>query len=265
MQRVLTAIGLLAVAFYLIFLSSERAFLVAAVVTGWLCYREYSGLVVAHRIPSPGWLGALCGVYVIVGPQFLPATAAFLPGLALATVLLFIAALRFSTLTDIFPYVAAALLGALYTFAPWRAAIELRVHSVHLLFFALALNWAGDSAAYYIGRKLGRHPLAPVVSPKKSWEGAVASILGSIVLGLLYLGHFMPRLPWWQVMVFAAAGNIAGQFGDLAESAIKRGAGVKDSGNLLPGHGGALDRLDSSLFSLPVVAILYGLFAKSAI
>lgn len=259
MQRVLTAIGLLAVAFYLVFLSSERAFLVAAVITGGLCYREYSGLVVAHRIPSPGWLGALVGVYVVVAPQFLPATAAFLPGLALATVLLFIAALRFSSLTDIFPYVAAALLGALYTFAPWRSAVQLRKESVHLLFFALALNWAGDSAAYYVGRKLGRHPLAPVLSPKKSWEGALASVAGSVLLGWLYLGRFLPRLPWWEVIVLAAVGNVAGQFGDLAESAMKRGAGVKDSGSLLPGHGGVLDRLDSSLFALPVVAVIHDL------
>src|SRR5581483_1326584 len=103
----------------------------------------------------------------------------------------------------------------------------------------------------------------PVVSPKKSWEGAAASVAGSVVFGLLYLGHFMPRLSWWEITGMALLGNVAGQFGDLAESAIKRGAGVKDSGNLLPGHGGMLDRVDSSLFALPVVYALYLLMGKS--
>jgi len=126
-----------------------------------------------------------------------------------------------------------------------------------LLFFALALNWAGDTTAYYIGRQFGRHKLAPVVSPKKSWEGAFASVAGSVIFGLLYLGHFLPLLPWWEIVIIAILGNIAGQFGDLAESAMKRGAGVKDSSNILPGHGGMLDRVDSSLFALPIVYIIY--------
>jgi phosphatidate cytidylyltransferase len=92
-----------------------------------------------------------------------------------------------------------------------------------------------------------------VVSPKKSWEGAIAAVAGSVLFGLLYVGHFLPQIAWWKVASIAIIGNVAGQFGDLAESAIKRGAGVKDSGQLLPGHGGMLDRVDSSLFALPVV------------
>jgi phosphatidate cytidylyltransferase len=125
------------------------------------------------------------------------------------------------------------------------------------LFFALAMNWIGDSAAYYVGRKLGRHRLAPIVSPKKSWEGAIASVLASLLFGLLYLPHLLPELRIWQIVLMAVLGNIAGQIGDLSESAMKRGAGLKDSGTLLPGHGGMLDRVDSSLFSLPVVSAIY--------
>ena len=257
MKRFLTAVGLLAVAFYLIFFASAHGFVVAALVTSWLCYREYAVLVMGHDIPNPGWLGLLCGAYILLAPQFSQLAPYLLPGITLAVISCFVFALRLPSLRDILPYVASALLGAIYTFAPWRISMDLRRESVHLLFFALALNWAGDSTAYYIGRAFGKHPLAPIVSPKKSWEGAVASVLGSILFGLIYLGHFLPRLPWWEIACMAFAGNIAGQFGDLAESAIKRGAGVKDSGNLLPGHGGVLDRLDSSLFALPVVWIIY--------
>jgi phosphatidate cytidylyltransferase len=174
----------------------------------------------------------------------------------------FIAALRQDNLRDVLPQVASAFMGAFYAFAPWRFAIDLRAVSVHLLFFALALNWVGDSAAYYVGRRFGKHKLAPVVSPGKSWEGAGASVIGAILFGVIYLGHFVRQIPWWQVILIAAIASVAGQLGDLAESALKRGAGVKDSGNLLPGHGGMLDRVDSSLFALPVVYVLYSLLTQ---
>ncbi len=257
MKRVLTAVALLLLAFYLIFIVGSVGFVIAALVTGLLCYREYDALVAAQGIPRPGILGALTGIFVLFAPLLPAGSANVLLGLSLGLIVLCIAGLRLSALKDILLYAACALFGALYTFAPWRFAIDLRAASVHLLFFALALNWAGDTAAYYIGRSFGKHPLAPVISPKKSWEGAAASVAGSVVFGALYLGYFTPRIPMWEVITMSVLGNIAGQFGDLAESAIKRGAGVKDSGNLLPGHGGILDRLDSSLFALPVVLLIY--------
>ena len=119
------------------------------------------------------------------------------------------------------------------------------------------MNWIGDSGAYYFGRNFGRHKLAPIVSPGKSWEGAAASLVVSVLFGVFVLPRFV-GIGLWQAAAVSVAANIAGQIGDLAESAIKRGAGVKDSGTLLPGHGGMLDRVDSSLFSLPVLyAVLY--------
>lgn len=253
MKRLLTGVGLIALALYQIYLSPGLIFDAAAIAMSILCYREYSTLVLAHNIPSPGWVGIAGGLSVLFLPQLAIGPAAMLSGLAATAILALVVALRFSDLNSILPYVSCVVLGVLYTFVPWRFAIELRQESVHLLFFALAINWVGDSAAYYVGRAFGKHSLAPVVSPKKSWEGAIASVAGSILFGLLYLGHFLPRFPWWQIIVMAVAGNVMGQFGDLAESAIKRGAGVKDSGTLLPGHGGMLDRVDSNLFTLPVV------------
>ena len=257
MKRLITGIGLLAVAFFLIFIAPQPVFIAAAIGMSLLCYREYSGLVAAHNIPRPGIAGVLAGIAIVFWPQIAVRGISPLALLTLSVIAAFLVFLRGSQLSQILPQTACTALGALYTFAPWRFAIDLRNDSVHLLFFALALNWAGDTAAYYVGKTLGRHRLAPVVSPKKSWEGAAGSIAGAVLFGVLYLGHFLPMLPWWQVVVMAVLGNIAGQLGDLVESGVKRGAGVKDSGDLLPGHGGMLDRVDSSLFTLPVVFTLY--------
>ena len=251
MTRLITAIGLIVIAAYLIGWAPEPIYIGAALTMGLLCYWEYSGLVAAHAIPRPGIFGFLAGLAILFWPQ------QTLIGVSILVICAFLTSLRYDNLRDVLPQVACAFLGAFYAFAPWRFSIDLRRESHHLLFFAFALNWVGDSAAYYIGRRFGKHKLAPVVSPKKSWEGAIASVLGSVLFGVLYLGHFMPQLPWWQVTVMAVLGNAAGQFGDLAESAMKRGAGVKDSGNLLPGHGGMLDRVDSSLFALPVVYAVF--------
>jgi phosphatidate cytidylyltransferase len=258
MRRLITAIGLLAIAFYLIFLAPHVIFLAGALCMSLLCYWEFGKLVAAHSIPAPGVYGLIAGLVILFWPQIALFAGISLPaGLTVLMIAAFIASLRHANLRDVLPAVACVLLGAFYAFAPWRFAIDLRKESVHLLFFALALNWAGDTCAYYAGRRFGRHKFAPVVSPKKSWEGALASIAGSVIFGLVYLGHFLPLLPAWKITGFAILGNIAGQFGDLAESAMKRGAGMKDSSNILPGHGGILDRVDSSLFALPIIYILY--------
>jgi phosphatidate cytidylyltransferase len=120
-----------------------------------------------------------------------------------------------------------------------------------LLFFVLVITWVGDTAAYFVGRATGKHPLAPVLSPKKSWEGTVASILGALLVAILFRKWLIVPLP--HLLAMATVGNIAGQAGDLLESAYKRSAGVKDSGSLLPGHGGVLDRIDALILAIPVV------------
>ncbi len=251
MRRLLTAVALLAIAFYLVFWAPYQVFLGAALLMGLLCYYEYSNLVFGHGIPKPGILGALAGSAILFWPSY---ALIIVSGFVLIA---FVSALRSGNLKDVLPQVACALLGSIYAFAPWHFAARLRDVSVHLVFFALALNWAGDSVAYYVGRRFGKHPLAPIVSPNKSWEGAIASVLGSVLFGLLYLGRFIPSIALWKIIIVAILANVAGQLGDLAESAVKRGAGVKDSGHLLPGHGGILDRVDSSLFALPVVYVFF--------
>jgi phosphatidate cytidylyltransferase len=151
---------------------------------------------------------------------------------------------------------AALVLGVAYIFGAWRTGILLRGISRHWLLFGLMINWVGDTGAYYIGKNFGRHKLMPRVSPGKSWEGAIASVLSSVLFGIIYLPLAIRGTPLWIAAVFAVVANVAGQVGDLAESAIKRSAGVKDSGAMLPGHGGLLDRLDSTMFALPVLYAL---------
>jgi len=134
-----------------------------------------------------------------------------------------------------------------------------------LVAFLLCAVWAGDTAALYVGRTWGKHKMAPSLSPNKTWEGTLASMAGSLLVtgGLLGLAHLLaarfdsvllsyPEDAWYW-LVLAVVVNAGAQVGDLAESALKRSAGVKDSGSLLPGHGGVLDRIDALLVAAPVL------------
>jgi len=129
-----------------------------------------------------------------------------------------------------------------------------------LLLFTLVIIWVGDTAAYFVGRAIGKHPLAPHLSPKKTWEGTVASFFGSLAVGLIFARFLTVPLP--HLLAMAAWGNVAGQVGDLLESAFKRSAGVKDSGALLPGHGGVLDRIDALILAIPVVWYYWLIFSQ---
>jgi phosphatidate cytidylyltransferase len=131
-----------------------------------------------------------------------------------------------------------------------------RIHGVphvgkQLLLFTLVLVWAGDTLAYFVGRSIGRFPMAPHLSPKKTWEGAIANLAGSVIVALV--AQRWLDIPLKHLIGMAILANIAGQGGDLLESAYKRSAGMKDSGALLPGHGGMLDRIDALILAAPVV------------
>ena len=189
---------------------------------------------------------------------------------------------------DVAGYLASAsatLLGVFYVALPLALLVSLCLAGVngrrdgrHLVLFGLVVVWVGDTLAFFIGRKWGRHKLAPLISPGKTWEGSAASFSAAIILGLLFiLLPFLqidlqpeggPYAPWvgrsWsglagmgngllEAAILAAIINIAAQVGDLAESALKRNAGVKDSSQIVPGHGGVLDRIDALLFAAPVL------------
>jgi phosphatidate cytidylyltransferase len=247
MKRVVTALVLIPFFCYIVLWAPQWAFLGTVTVVAVLCFREYSELAALHGIGKPGLFGYAAGLLLLLLPNKDGAFFVLVAILALALTL------RWRDTARALPDAAALLLGVAYVFGSLRCGVELRAINPYWLFFALSLNWVGDIAALYVGRMIGRHKLAPNVSPAKSWEGSIASTVMSVIYGAFYFPWLLKTTPLAEALGLTVIANVAGQFGDLCESAIKRGAGVKDSGTLLPGHGGWLDRLDSSLFALPVV------------
>ena len=247
MRRVLTAAALIPIVVYVVLWANFWVFLAVLATVAVLCYREYDAIADGYGFGAPGPLGYGAGLLLLVweGEAWLLATVATLVALSMA--------MRSEDLAKALPRAALLATGIVYVFGCWKCAMPLRAQNPHWLMYALLLNWMGDAGAYYIGRKFGRHKMAPRVSPRKSWEGAIASVATSVLVAGAYLVRFVPQVSIVPAIALTAAANAAGQLGDLAESAMKRGAGVKDSGGILPGHGGFLDRVDSTLFALPVI------------
>jgi len=243
MKRVVTALFLVPIAVYTaLFAPSWLVILVVAVVA-LLTFREYAAITGSF---AP--LGYAAGVLILVAPQHETILLMILSALASMCLLL-----TGDNPAKGLMHVSALAMGIIYVFGSWKTGLLLHDINPHWLMFGLMINWAGDTGAYYVGKNFGRHKLAPMVSPGKTWEGAAASVFTGVVFGMIYLPLAIKGTSLVVAGLLALAANVAGQVGDLAESAIKRGAGVKDSGNLLPGHGGILDRLDSSMFALPML------------
>src|ERR1700691_4350212 len=228
--------------------------------------------------------------YIFVGLIFLllAATAAgetpqlsslkFVLGIAFASTIapfIFLTiTMRRAQLNGAYPAAAASAFAFVYIAVPMAMLVQLRQQwaGAFWLLYLLLVVWAGDIFAYFVGRSLGRHLMAPRISPKKTWEGAAASLAASLVVGIVLFNHALqistlllrvgviqrrdglfglekPEMA--PILGLTVALNIAAQLGDLVESLIKRGAGVKDSGTILPGHGGMLDRIDALLFAAP--------------
>ena len=133
----------------------------------------------------------------------------------------------------------------------YLVGVRLLPQGESLLFFLLLVTWAADTGAYYVGTLYGRRKLAPRISPKKTVEGLAGGLAGAMIVACAARWSFLPEFSLFDTLALAVLLTLAGLWGDLVESAIKRGVGVKDSGGLLPGHGGMLDRLDSLLFTAP--------------
>jgi phosphatidate cytidylyltransferase len=154
--------------------------------------------------------------------------------------------------------IGVTILGVLYVMFLGGFLVATRVGfdpilSSKLLLFYFAVNFGSDAGAYFVGKNLGKHKLNPKISPGKTWEGLIGGVLFSAAFAALSTLIFFPELPYKFSIPLAIVMAVLGVIGDLAESAIKRGADVKDAANFLPGHGGLLDRLDSLLFNAPIL------------
>jgi phosphatidate cytidylyltransferase len=267
MKRVLTAVVLIPLVLVLVFLSPRWQWLftlataLVAALAGW----EYLGLA-QHKGSNPPRLAVVIAIVALFAADFeWPDQLAPILGILCLTLLLYCT--FGSSITEVFADAANSVFCLLYIGFTLIALPALRDQNngPSLVVFLLCVVWSGDTFALYIGRPFGRHKLAPSLSPNKTWEGSIASVLGSVIVAgaLLALSEYLARLnsvklsyadeAWWYWLILAVIVNIAAQVGDLAESALKRSAGVKDSGTLLPGHGGILDRIDALLLAAPAL------------
>ena len=153
--------------------------------------------------------------------------------------------------------IGMAVLGVVYPGLLLSALVPLRGldRGEWWIILALTVTWLNDTGAYFAGRAFGRRKLYPRISPSKTWEGAIGGAAGSILGALIVQQFWLPRLPAWGAALVGVGAAVLGPIGDLSESMLKRAFGAKDSGRLLPGHGGILDRIDALLFNAPFVLL----------
>ena len=286
-KRVATAVVLIPLVLLLVLRAPLYVLALVAGAVAVLAIAEFLKLVTPYGVQPLGQATytfvALFFVYVIVASTNLTPlieTTAILYGVAVAAALapfvFLTVAMRRANLTAGYPAASASAFAFGYIAIPMALLVEIREQPAGAIWtiYTLLAVWAGDIFAYFVGKSLGRHRMSPEISPKKTWEGAVASIVASVIIGTLWIQHApgissallriglierrdgmfgleQPQL--WPIILLSAVVNIAAQLGDLVETLIKRGAGVKDSGTILPGHGGMLDRIDAMLFAVPVV------------
>jgi len=268
MQRIFTAVIVLP---FLIasFLISWLQPLFVAMAAAALVLGLYEFYVLARKKDIKpdivaGYLGgaAIFTIFYFASP--FPGTERLDVQTILLVILLLVAGTLIATTLRGAPYdkmisaTSATILGVLYVVLLGSHLVAVRTGFPHALsadllsFFFLILMGA-DIGAYYIGRAIGKHKLAPKISPGKTWEGVVGGVLAALVLAAVSHYWFFPELPLKFALPLAAVMVVLGILGDLTESALKRGAGAKDAANILPGHGGILDRLDSLLFNAPLL------------
>jgi phosphatidate cytidylyltransferase len=266
MKRVLTAVVLIPLVLFLVFLGPRWQWLFSlavatvAALAGW----EYLGLA-EHGGGSPPRVPVLIVLLTLfaVNFQWPDRTAAIFGILSLA---LLVYCTFFRPVKQVMTDASASIFCLVYIGLTLIALPTLHeeANGPSLVAFLLCVVWAGDTAALYVGRPWGRHKLAPKLSPNKTWEGALGSVAGSLLAAGALVGLAILLEQWdsavlsypgdlWYWLILAGVVNVAAQVGDLAESALKRSVGVKDSGNLLPGHGGVLDRIDALLLAAPVL------------
>ncbi|MFZ0807188.1 MAG: phosphatidate cytidylyltransferase [Candidatus Sulfotelmatobacter sp.] len=287
LKRIATAVVLIPIVLALILRAPVPVLAVFAAIVALLTVREFLQLTEFYgvqpiRMPTYIFVGIFFLLLALNAGNEKPllSTAIFVYSMgfaaAIAPFLALAIAMRREDLRGGYPAAAASVFAFTYIALPMGMLVQLRQQwaGAFYLLYLLLVVWAGDIFAYFVGKAIGRHLMAPRISPKKTWEGAAASVIASVAVGWLLFQYALPistallRVGLIQrrdglfgleqpamapVIVITIILNIAAQLGDLVESLIKRGAGVKDSGALLPGHGGMLDRIDALLFAAPVL------------
>ncbi len=287
LKRILTAVILIPIVLLLVLHAPVPVLALVAALVALLAVQELLKMAEAYGIRPFHW-----PTYIFVGLFFLflalnpgknaplLSTAIFAGSSAFVAAIapfVFLAiGMRRADLSSAFPAALTSAFAFSYVALPLAFLVQIReqLAGAFLLLYLLLLVWAGDIFAYFVGRSLGRHLMSPRISPRKTWEGALASLLASLGMGMLLYQYALPlssallnahliekrdglfaleKAPLWSTLLLSAAINLAAQLGDLVESLLKRGAGAKDSGTILPGHGGMLDRIDALLFAAPVL------------
>ncbi len=287
LKRIATAVVLIPIVLALILRAPVWALAIVAAIVALLTIHEFLKLTESYGVQPMAWpthvFAALFFLMLTLSAQgetALVSTGKFLVILAFASAIVpfvfLTRAMRGEDLRAGFPTAAVSVFAFGYIALPIGMLVQLRQQwaGAFLLLYLLLVVWAGDIFAYFVGKSIGRHLMAPRISPKKTWEGAVASLVASVLVGWLLFAHaeqismtllraglitrpdgmYGSEVPAMStVILLTIMLNIAAQLGDLVESLIKRGADVKDSGSILPGHGGMLDRIDALLFAAPVL------------
>jgi phosphatidate cytidylyltransferase len=287
LKRILTAVLLIPIVLLLVLRAPVSVVALVTALVALLAVQELLKISETYKVRPFHW-----PTYIFVGLFFLflavnfgrdtpllstsvfAGSAVFVA--AIAPCVFLVIGMRRADLSTGFPAAMTSAFAFAYVALPLGCLVQIREQAsgAFLLLYLLLLVWAGDIFAYFVGRSLGRHLMSPRVSPKKTWEGALASMIASVGVGMLLYNYALPistallnarliekkdglfaleKAPLWPIILLSAAINIAAQLGDLVESLIKRGAGVKDSGTILPGHGGMLDRVDALLFAAPLL------------
>ncbi len=287
LKRIATAVVLIPIVLVLILRAPVPVLAVFAGIVALLTIHEFLKLTESYGVKPLRILTYIFTVifFVLLALNFgndkpLLSTAIFVYcvgfAAALAPFIFLTRAMKNEDLSSGYPAAAASVFAFTYIALPMGMLVQLRQQwaGAFYLLFLLLVVWAGDILAYFVGKSIGRHLMAPRISPKKTWEGAAASLLASVAVGWLLFHYAQPlssallragliqrrdglfgleQPEMAPVILLTIVLNIAAQLGDLVESLIKRGAGVKDSGAILPGHGGMLDRIDALLFAAPVL------------
>lgn len=255
--RIVSALILLPVVLVLLFLGGAWSAGLLAVAAA-ICASEY--YTITQKTLSPAaWVGMVCAGVL----PFLPLKNPERTGEGAFWVTAFFLFFAYTyhlirgPLQEAPTRVAHLVTGFLYGSVGLTAVSALRLlpEGMAWVIAALVITWANDTAAYFAGRFLGRHKLYPAVSPNKTWEGFVGGLVGSVGGMFITRGFFFPVLTVTDCLLLGLFGGILGPIGDLCESMLKRAYGVKDSGRIIPGHGGILDRIDALLFNAPLVFV----------